>query len=69
MTTELDTEPAQSEAPPCWPPLAHLIRPEDRPVRKGSLALCGERLMGIDLEGTPCKMCAKCVEIARKEDQ
>ena len=64
--TELDTEPVLSDAPPCWPPLAHLIRLEDEPVKEGTIALCGKRLMGIDLgrlQDCP-RVCAECVEVA-----
>ena len=68
MSTQLDTEPVLSDAPPCWPPLAHLIREEDQPVKPGTIALCGAKLMGIDLGGvSQARVCAKCVEIFKRE--
>ena len=60
-----DVEPS-TEAPDCWPPLAHLIEKDQFPVKPGTVALCGARLMGIDLRNTDCKVCARCVEIARR---
>ncbi len=49
-----------------WPPLAHIIRKKDIPVKKGTIALCGAKLMGIELPN-PSKTCKKCIEIERKE--
>lgn len=46
-----------------WPPLAHLTR--ERPPKEGSLALCGAKLMGLDLPNAT-KVCRKCVEIAKR---
>lgn len=66
MTTETLTEPTASEAPPSWPPLAHLVHPDNLPVRKGTIALCGARLMGVHLEDA-AKVCKKCKEISREE--
>ncbi len=51
-----------TEVPDVWPPLAHLIL--KRPVKPGDRAICGAKLMGIDLDNTQCKVCPKCVEIA-----
>lgn len=69
MSTELETEPQLADAPPCWPPVAHMIRKEDEPAKEGTIALCGERLMGINLGRlTPSSaVCKKCVEVARRE--
>ncbi len=68
--TEPVTLPLTSDAPPCWPPVQHIVRNEDKPVREGTLALCGEKLMGLDLgslrTGTG-EVCAKCVEVFRRE--
>lgn len=62
MSAQTVTETASVEAPPCWPPLAHMTRKSDGPVREGILALCGAKLMGIDL-GDPRggrSVCFKC---------
>jgi hypothetical protein len=71
-TTEPEVKPDLGEAPPCWPPVAHLIRKEDEPAREGTIAICGAKLMGIDLgrlhqarAGTP--VCKKCLDILAKE--
>jgi hypothetical protein len=62
------TQPDLGDAPPCWPPKAHIIRKQDQPAREGTRALCGARLMGIDLDNAAAnQVCDKCVEIARKE--
>ena len=63
--TDLDTDPTTgTDAPDAWPPLAHIFA-GPFPVKPGDKALCGVKLMGIDLRGTDCKTCGKCVEIAR----
>lgn len=63
-----DLKPApetDTDAPDCWPPLAHL-RVGRLPPKPGERALCGAKLMGIDLEGSAgAKVCVKCLEIAR----
>lgn len=46
-----------------WPPLAHITK--DLPVRKGSVALCGTKLMGVGVPDAN-KMCMKCIKIARR---
>ena len=46
-----------------WPPLAHLCR--EKPAKKGSLALCGAKLEGINLADAS-KVCTKCIKIAQK---
>lgn len=66
MTTQTITEPMLDEAPPSWPPLAHLIRKEDEPVKEGTIALCGVKLMGIELgrlSQASGKICEKCEAI------
>ncbi len=67
--TQTDTEPAvTSDAPPCWPPLAHLVALKDMPVKPGTIALCGAKLMGIDLTDTDVrKVCEKCCRIAQRD--
>ena len=46
------------------------MRNEDKPVREGTLALCGEKLMGLDLGSLRTasgEVCAKCVEAFKRE--
>ncbi len=67
MTVQTQTLP-EIEAPSSWPPQAHLIREKDRPTKEGTIALCGAKLMGVDLKDTAVSnVCKKCAEIARKE--
>ena len=64
------TEPMTDEVPPSWPPVAHIIRNEDRPAKEGTIAICGTKLMGIDLgnlNNVSGKVCEKCVEVLRGE--
>lgn len=48
-----------------WPPVQHLIHKKDRPVKEGTIALCGTKLMGLDLgpmieaKGPVCVKCLK----------
>lgn len=72
--TEPETKPKLDDGAPLdqWPPVAHLIYAKDRPAREGTIAMCGAKLMGLDLgllgrDGARFKVCAKCEEIARKE--
>lgn len=65
---KVETEPDLAEAPPCWPPVAHIIHPKDEPAKEGTLALCGAKLMGLDLGRIRTHrgdVCAKCVEAFR----
>jgi len=65
--TEPVIEPMMDEVPSYWPPLAHIIRNEDKPAK---IAICGTKLMGIDLgrlNNVSGKVCDKCVEALRKE--
>lgn len=65
-TTE--TEPIAADAPPCWPPVAHIVRRENLPAKEGDIALCGARLMGLNLDGAAVEhLCEKCIEIVRRE--
>lgn len=64
-TIDVETRPALDGAPPCWPPVQHIIHKRDMPAREGTLALCGTKLMGIDLgplRNATGEVCAKCVE-------
>ena len=48
----------------CWPPKAHIVRRKDVPA----IALCGAKLMGMDLDGDVQKAtCEKCLKIMRDE--
>jgi len=67
MTTTTETKPKTgSGAPPIWPPLAHIARKPQGTVKEGDLALCGAKLMGINLPDAT-KVCTKCIRIARQE--
>ena len=62
--TQLDTKPTTSNGTGnVWPPLAHLCR--EKPAKKGSLALCGAKLEGINLTDAS-KVCTKCIAIAKR---
>jgi hypothetical protein len=64
--------PVTAEAPPCWPPVQHIIHKRDEPAREGTIALCGAKLMGIDLgplRNATGEVCAKCVEAFTREAQ
>jgi hypothetical protein len=64
MSKQLDTETRDTTGvEDAWPPLAHLCR--EKPAKEGSLALCGAKLMGINLEDAH-KVCKKCIEIAKR---
>ena len=66
MTTETQ-EKIDVDAPAVWPPVAHLVHARNHPPKEGDLALCGAKLMGIDLENMGVKkVCKKCEEIARR---
>ena len=58
MQTDTETD-ASTEVPDIWPPKAHLAL--SFPVKPGDKALCGAKLMGIDLRNTPCKICSACL--------
>jgi len=70
ITQDIDAQPEADRdtgAPDAWPPLAHLVWPQDRPVKKGTIALCGAKLMGIDLSGaTEAQVCEKCCAIFKR---
>lgn len=68
MSTETVTEPITSDPLDCWPPKAHIVRKEDLPAKEGTIALCGAKLMGIDLQGNTLKaQCEKCRAIMIRE--
>lgn len=70
MTSETTkTKPELSgDAPASWPPKAHLIRRKDHPPKEGTIALCGAKMMGIDLDGASVnKVCPKCIDVYRRE--
>lgn len=66
----MSTEPATLPDAPTldqWPPVAHVIRREDHPPKEGTRALCGKKLMGVDLDGMRnVTVCKRCAEIARR---
>lgn len=52
--------------------MQHIVRNEDKPVREGTLALCGEKLMGLDLGSLRTatgEVCAKCVDVFGHESE
>lgn len=61
MTEQTKAEP--TDVISTWPPVSHIIRKEDEPAREGTIALCGTKLMGIDLSGdvrkATCKECLR----------
>ena len=68
MTQETLTEPTTSDPLTCWPPKAHIVRREDLPAKEGTVALCGAKLMGMDLKGDVRKaQCKECLKIMREE--
>lgn len=63
--TEPEVKPDLGDVPPTWPPVQHIIRNEDKPAREGTIALCGAKLMGIDLgrlRDAQGKVCGKCLK-------
>lgn len=69
METAEAVAPLLGDAPPAWPPVQHIIHEADRPPREGTIALCGAKLMGIDLgrlRDARGEVCAKCVAEFRR---
>lgn len=60
------TKPSTTDGLTQWPPVAHIERKSDGPLREGKLALCGAKLMGIPLDDA-AKVCAKCERILKEE--
>lgn len=47
---------------------AKIIKDKDLPAKEGTIALCGAKLMGMDLKGDVQKAnCDKCLKIMRQE--
>ncbi len=62
----MSTEPATLPDAPAldqWPPVAHIIHKKDMPAKEGTIALCGAKLMGLDLGrlNDAGNVCPKCV--------
>ena len=65
--TQLDEE-VKTDTISQWPPKAHIVRRKDLPAKEGTIALCGAKLMGMDLNGDVTKSsCEKCLEIMKRE--
>lgn len=64
--TATDTETKLQDPCDHWPPLAHIARTPPGTVKKGDEALCGAKLMGLDLDDAH-KVCEKCLEILKEE--
>jgi len=56
------------DAPPQWPPVAHLVDKLKGTAVKGDVALCGEEIMGVNLEDAD-HICKACLEEAKKRQQ
>jgi hypothetical protein len=66
MSEQLDTKTRESTGTgDAWPPVAHIAR---KPVVEDGYAICGAKLMGIELQDAT-KMCKKCIEIAKRLNQ
>jgi len=65
-TTETLPKPKLSDADACWPPVAHIAKKKQGTVKEGDIALCGERLMGINLDEAHV-ICKRCLEIFQRE--
>lgn len=63
MTMELQVETLLGAPPDNWPPIAHIAR---KPITEKSVALCGEKLMGLVLNEAT-QYCQKCVELFKEE--
>lgn len=68
MSTTTDTKPKLDDTIGQWPPMAHIERKSDGPLKEGKLALCGAKLMGIPLDDAS-QMCEKCIAIFKRETQ
>ena len=66
--TQVQTE-TEVEAPPdCWPPVAHIYDKRTGPLKEGAIALCGKKLMGVDLGNMAAeKICPKCDDVFKEE--
>ena len=64
MTTQTKTKLSNGTGTH-WPPLAHLADKLKGTVTEGDYALCGAKLMGINLPDA-AKVCQKCIKIAQE---
>ncbi len=55
-----------TDSPTHWPPIAHIWRKTGKPVKKGDVALCGAKLMGLTLPDAT-KVCETCMELFRAQ--
>lgn len=62
-TKQLQVEMLLGEPPNNWPPIAHIAW---KPITEQSLALCGEKLMGMVLDEAT-QVCEKCRERFKEE--
>jgi hypothetical protein len=66
ILTETEVQPVV-DMPPSWPPVAHIVHKKDYPIKEGSIALCGAKLMGIDLRGMSVnQLCKECAAIRHR---
>jgi len=66
MTTTTKPEPRLDDCTMNqWPPLAHIADKPQGTVKEGDRALCGAKLMGINLPNAR-EVCGKCIEIAER---
>lgn len=61
--TETQTKPT-TDTPTQWPPQAHIAKKAPGTVQEGDVALCGAKLMGINLDDAH-KVCEECVRILK----
>jgi hypothetical protein len=66
MTEEQVSTEVSTDAPTHWPPLAHIWRKTGSQPKKGDVALCGAKLMGLTLPDAT-KVCRECVELFRAQ--
>lgn len=63
--TDTKTKPSTGDTIGQWPPQAHIAQVKNgEVVKEGDVALCGAKLMGLDLE-TATKVCEECLKIAK----
>jgi hypothetical protein len=49
-----------------WPPKAHIFDDRAGELKEGQLALCGAKLMGMDLKSAQV-VCKKCLQVAQEK--
>lgn len=65
--TDTKTKPSTGDTIGQWPPQAHIFKSHGVTASKpkeGDVALCGAKLMGLDLP-TATKVCEECLKIAK----